>query len=435
MGSITTPRSTPLKFLAVLLSSLCALSTMTIWLDAPYAERGVQAAILIAAAVVLAVRRPARPNFVMVALAVVALWGPLQLIAAWSADRYETWSAALRWATLIATFFLASEALQDCGMRRRARTALAVFGAAMAVLATMQAYSSHGAYLWLFPSGQAEVFGPFQNKNNYAAFIELLLPLTLWEGLKQSPYRTVWLTLAGVMAASVVASGSRAGSALVVAEMPAVFAVAYLSGQFPRRRLAVAAIKMAVVAALCVAAVGWETLAGRLAIVDPFLYRREMLQSAIAMAKDRPWIGFGLGTFSTVYPAYATFDGGYFVNYAHNDWAQWAAEGGLPFLLLLAAIAAVSSFAAIRSGWGLGLVAVYLHAFVDFPMQRTGVAIWVFVVGAALATEHAQRDRRQHQPARNHAGPLRALVAEDEFDERTVSAGLEAKSFRGYVQP
>ena len=434
MESITTPRSTTLKLLAVVLGSLCTLATMTIWLDAPYAERGVQAAILIAAAVVIAVRRPARPSLVMVALAAVALWGPLQLIADWSAYRYETWSAVLRWTTLIATFFLAFEALQDRGMRRRARTALAIFGAAMAVLATIQAYSSHGAYFWLFPSGQAEVFGPFQNKNNYAAFIELLLPLTLWEGLKQGRYRTVWLTLAGVMAASVVASGSRAGSALVVAEMPALFAVAHLSRRFPRRQLGSVAVKMAVVAVLCVAAVGWETLVGRLAVLDPFLYRREMLQSAIAMAKDRPWTGFGLGTFSTVYPAYATFDGGYFVNYAHNDWAQWAAEGGLPFFLLLGLIAVVSSLAAIRSGWGIGLVAVYLHGFVDFPMQRTGVAIWVFVMGAVLAAEHAQRDRRQHQPARNHAGPLRALVAEDEFDERTVGAGLEANSFPGCVQ-
>jgi hypothetical protein len=59
----------------------------------------------------------------------------------------------------------------------------------------------------------------------------------------------------------------------------------------------------------------------------------------------------------------------------------------LPFLLLLAGIAAASVWPALRSGWGLGLVAVYLHGLVDYPMQRTGVAVWVFVIGAALAAE------------------------------------------------
>jgi O-antigen ligase len=404
---------------------------MTIWLEGSYAEPAIQAAILVVAAAAVAVRGPARPKLVMVALTMVALtlvalWGPVQLGANLSVYPYETWTAALRWTTLIAIFFLAYEAFQNRGMRRRARTTLAVFGAVMAVLAIAQAYTSHGTYFWLFPSGQPEVFGPFQNKNNYAAFIELMLPLTLWQGLKPCAYRTVWLTMVGVMAASVVASGSRAGSALVLAEIPAVLAVAWLSQQFDRRQLRSLAVKTAVVLALSIAATGWETLVGRLVVLDTFLYRREMLQSTIAMAKDRPWAGFGLGTFSTVYPAYAVFDNGYFVNHAHNDWAEWTAEGGLPFLLLLGAIAAVSSFAAIRSGWGLGLVAIYLHGFVDFPMQRMGVTIWMFVVGAALAAECAQDHRRQDQPAGDTIGPRSTPIAERELDQGAVGKCFEA---------
>jgi O-antigen ligase len=216
-----------------------------------------------------------------------------------------------------------------------------------------------------------------------------------------------------------VASGSRAGSALVAVEIPAVFVVAYLSRQFPRRQVAAALAQMAVVAALCVVATGWETLRLRLAVIDPFLFRREMVHSAIAMAKARPWTGFGLGTFPTVYPAYAVFDNGYYVNHAHNDWAEWAAEGGLPFLLLLGAIAIASSLAAIRSGWGLGLVVIYVHGLVDFPMQRTGLAIWVFVVGAMVAAEFESK-RRQREPSGNQVRPRRAAIAENQFDERTA---------------
>jgi O-antigen ligase len=368
---------------------LCVFATLTIWLDASYAERGFQAAILIATAVVLIVRGPFPTGPILVALCCVGLWGPLQLIAGWSVYRYETSLATLRWVTLIATFFLAYRALEDRKVRQCAQTALAAFAALLAVLSTLQAFTSHGDYFWLYPSGQTEVFGPFQNRNNYAAFIELTIPLTLWEALKAGGQRTLWLTLAGVMAASVIACGSRAGSALVALEIPAVFAVAFLSKRFRNRQVAIASSTMAIVAALCIAAAGWETLAHKLADLDPFLDRREMLQSAIAMVVDRPWTGFGLGTFPTVYPAYALFDSGYFVNHAHNDWAEWAVEGGLPFLLLVGGIAAASSLRAVRSGWGLGLVAVYLHSLVDFPLQRTGLVVWIAVIGAMLAAERA----------------------------------------------
>ena len=425
-GNTTTPPSTLDKVLATLIGGLCVFATLTIWLDAAYAERCCEAVILTLAAAVVVVRGPPRPRFILVALTVVALWGPLQSIAGASVYRYETWNAALRWVTLTAAFFLAYEGLRNRKIRQRSRTLLAAFGAAMALFALVQAYTSQGSYFWVFASGQPEVFGPFQNPNNYAAFIELILPLTLWEGLKRPRYRIAWLTMAGAMAASVVASGSRAGSVLVAVEIPAVFAAAFLSRQFPRREVGAAFAKMAVVAALCLAATGWETLGLRLAVTDPFLFRREMLQSAIAMVKARPWTGFGLGTFPTVYPAYAVFDNGYYVNHAHNDWAEWAAEGGLPFLLLLGAIAIASSLAAIRSGWGLGLVVVYVHALVDFPMQRTGLAIWVFVVGAMLAAEFFESQRRQREPSGNQVRPRRAAIAENQLDERALGERLEA---------
>jgi len=100
---------------------LCVFATLTIWLDASYAERGFEAAILIATAVVLMVRGPFPTRPILLALSGVALWGPLQLIAGWSVYRYETSLATLRWATLIATFFLAYRALEDRKVRQRAR--------------------------------------------------------------------------------------------------------------------------------------------------------------------------------------------------------------------------------------------------------------------------------------------------------------------------
>ena len=87
-GNITTPPSTLDTFLAPLIGALCALATLTIWLEGAYVERCIHAAILLLAAVVVVVRGPPRPRFLLVALTAVALWGPLQLIAGGSVYRY-----------------------------------------------------------------------------------------------------------------------------------------------------------------------------------------------------------------------------------------------------------------------------------------------------------------------------------------------------------
>jgi O-antigen ligase len=114
------------------------------------------------------------------------------------------------------------------------------------------------------------------------------------------------------------------------------------------------------------------------------------------MFHDRPWFGFGLGAWSIAYPAYALYDDGTFVNQAHNDWAQWAVEGGLPFVLLLAAFAATLVGRAWRCIWGLGVIAVFLHCCVDYPMQqRPALAGWFFALAGAVAASGSPEPRKR----------------------------------------
>src|SRR5260370_508900 len=141
----------------------------------------------------------------------------------WSVYRYETWNAALRWTALAAVFFVAYEALSAAAARRIALPAIAAFGAALAIVATAQYYTSNGQYFWLIPSGQPDVFGPFQNKNNYAACVELMLPMTLWEALRRGRRRGAGLVLAGIIGGSVGASGSPPRGPFGASRMPAGF--------------------------------------------------------------------------------------------------------------------------------------------------------------------------------------------------------------------
>jgi O-antigen ligase len=157
----------------------------------------------------------------------------------------------------------------------------------------------------------------------------------------------------------------------------------------PWRRAGVAIAVSVAAAGLGVATVGGDTLWRRLQDKDPFRYRREILGSTLRMVRQRPWTGFGLGTFATVYPEFATFDIGLTVEHAHNEWAEWTAEGGVPMLVLMLAIAAVTFRPALRSGWALGIHAVLLHSLVDFPLRIPAIAALLFTLVAALCAHKA----------------------------------------------
>src|SRR3979490_1368672 len=106
------------------------------------------------------------------------------------------------------------------------------------------------------------------------------------------------------------------------------------------------------------------------------------------MLRDSPGTGLGLVTWSSAYPGYARYDDGTFVNQAHNDWVQWAAEGGIPFLMIMLATAGWALRPAVRAVWGIGVLAVFLHAVVDYPFQqRPALAAFVFALLGLLAAE------------------------------------------------
>jgi hypothetical protein len=90
-----------------------------------------------------------------------------------------------------------------------------------------------------------------------------------------------------------------------------------------------------------------------------------------------------MGTWRAVYPRAATFDSGLLANEAHNDWAQWTSDGGIPFFLLLAALVIWIAKPAAQSVWGLGLLVVMLHSCVDYPLREPALAfLWFALAGA-----------------------------------------------------
>jgi hypothetical protein len=332
-----------------------------------------------------------RPVFspVMLLLAAIVLWGLLQIGMGETVYAWRTKVAILYWAANFAVFFIALQAFEDGRIRRGFLDALLVFGFAIAVVSPIQSLDPANKVFWIFTPDPQLIpqMGPFPYKNQFAAFVELLLPYALFRALTSEKRMLYHGLVVAVLYTSVIAAASRMGFFLTTAEMIAVPVLVMSRRQVPLRRLREIGFVFLAIFVMLAAAAGPNILADKFETNDPYAGRREYTEASLAMVKDRPMFGFGLGTWSTVYPEYAKFDDGLFVNQAHDDWAQWAAEGGLPFLGIMAALAIWAVPPAVRTGWGIGVVAIFVHCLVDYPIQRAGVALVMFAMLAAVASE------------------------------------------------
>ncbi len=238
--------------------------------------------------------------------------------------------------------------------------------------------SGTNRYYWLIPSRYPAVYGPFAYWNNFAAFVELVLPVTLWMGLGGRKPAIPYLLLSALEIGAVISSGSRAGTALVIAEFLAIVAMACVRER--SLKLAYAAGAAVLLSGVFVWAAGFDTVAAKLENSDQLAVRRPINASSLAMIRARPLTGWGLGTYVPVYPMFATYDDGSWVNHAHNDWLEWTAEGGVSFSGLMLILFVWSIRPALRSGWGIGVLAICLHALVDYPFARLGVFAWYFAM-------------------------------------------------------
>ena len=382
----------------MLLAATLFFGILSMWVPARWALSAFQIAVfaLAAARIVARARKgknlAIRPTAVLLGTAVV--WGLLQASAGWTVDRYKTLNEVLNWTTNLAVFTLALEVSEDSRSRERFLNAVLWFGTTLAALAMLTVFSSPpGIVFWRFNAGSdLRTLGPFVYYNQYAAFIEAVLPVALARAIFDQRRRVVYSVVGALLLASVVASGSRAGTILCLAEVIVIPFVALGQGVVSRR--AAGRVLLASVSTLAVlgAVAGWEVIWKRLQEPNPYAVRKDFLLSSLEMIRERPLTGFGLGTWSEAYPGFARFDDGLFANQAHNDWAQWAAEGGIPFLLLMIGVAALAVRPALRSLWGLGLLAVFAHCFVDYPMQQRPALAAIFF--ALLGIVHARKDLR-----------------------------------------
>jgi O-antigen ligase len=322
-------------------------------------------------------------------LAIVAL-GCLQLWRGWTVYAFDTAQDTLRWAVYAVLFFLAFQLFDGEESVHAFHRLFLLFALAVAVISLWQ-WFGHGT--------------PILHRGHYSTFIAVALPMGVVGMARQPRHRWSYVIASAALYASVIAGGSRAGFVLVTCELFLLFALLELSG-----RMAAAAVGLILIFGTMV---GWNYAFGRLDEHDPYAGRPEVVAATLTMVKASPAHGYGLGTWTIVYPAFASKDFGVFINAAHNDWLQWSAEGGLPMLASILALFAGSLAMVRRVPWALGVPMVFVHCMIDFPMQGRFLPAVVFLVFGIAARDAIRRAKEDSSP-RGSREPSRQLMAKAE---------------------
>ena len=122
---------------------------------------------------------------------------------------------------------------------------------------------------------------------------------------------------------------------------------------------------------------------------------------SLRMFSQRPILGWGLGTFPTVYPQFRSFYTNSFVNAAHNDYLQLLTETGIVGFAIAIWFLIAAFRPAIRKtrNWPsdvngavavaalLGICGILVHSFVDFNLQIPANAMLFYVLCTVAAME------------------------------------------------
>jgi O-antigen ligase len=321
-----------------------------------------------------------------------------------------------------AIFLLGTASLFSVIGVRRLLSAFAVLGATVGMIGIIQEPLYQGRiYGFWTPEQGYDAFGPFVNRNHFAGWMLMALPLTLgllrMRATQRRPAgvdvrdRALWLAspdgsklillaaAVGVMALALVLTLSRSG---IIAFGLAILTTGRMitKGREAAGRGRLRLLYLGGVATLAVGVAGFGAVASRFSTATGDLATRVgVWRDALHIASLFPWTGVGVNAFGDAMLLYQTADTDtYYYSAAHNDYLQILADGGLLLAVPVAAAVVLvalavrrrlkedrgSSYYWLRAGAVTALVAIAIQELGDFSLQMPGNAV-LFAVVCAIA--------------------------------------------------
>ena len=348
----------------------------------------------------------------------------VQSLAGITAYKHATYSLLLLYLAYGMLAFVVTQTLRRSSQLRPLAWVVCGYGTLVASFALLQGIAPNGKLYWIWPLQQGgQIYGPYVNHNHYAGLMEMLTPFPLVLALSRHSRGNRKLLLAGVaalMAGTIFLSGSRGG---MLAFGVQVIALAILVR--PQRGAWKQPLALGVFLAVMIGFLVWiggNELTRRLVSIQSET-RHELTggvrltidRDCLRMLREKPFLGWGLGTFPVVYPQFRSFYTSFFVNEAHNDYLQLLVETGV----IGFAIALWFLVLTFRRAWAklenwtetvngtltvaalLGCIGILVHSFLDFNLQIPANAALFYVLCAIAASDPLQESQRRRSRRHN----------------------------------
>jgi O-antigen ligase len=349
----------------------------------------------------------------------------LQWVIGTSAYRLDTYTHVLLYFAYGMLAFVVSQTLRRASQFELMTKLFTAYGGVVAAFAVLQGMAPNGKLYWIFPLHQGGyIYGPYVNHNHYAGLMEMLTPFPMVMAATSMTDGNRKIGIAGVaalMAASIFLSGSRGGMIAFVVQM-VVLAILLLRKQSSGWRQPIMLGGFVALVIIFMVWMGGNELTKRLVSIHS--ETREELTGGVRFTVDRdclrmfikrPFLGWGLGTFPTVYPQFRSFYTLFFVNEAHNDYLQLLVETGIAGLSIMIWFLVVAGRRAAfkLNNWTqnpsgqltvaalLGCIGILVHSFLDFNLQIPANAA-LFYVLCALAAAPALHESQRRRVVRRH---------------------------------